>query len=76
VPDIVFSQPLSGAEEIADAVVRAVDGRMFDVDVPVLSGKLATLGYLAPRLLAAFRPALAKRGAKNKALLVARRRAG
>jgi len=76
VPDIVFSQPMSSAEDIAAAVIRAVDTRAFDVDVPAASGKLATLGYLSPSLLAAFRPVLARRGAKNKALFAAKRRAG
>jgi hypothetical protein len=45
-----------------------------EVDVPALSGKLATLGYLSPRLFAALRPALAKRGAKNKARFMATRK--
>jgi short-subunit dehydrogenase len=75
VPDIVFSQPMSSAEQIADAVIRAVDTRAVEIDVPAMSGKLATMGYLSPRLFAALRPALAKRGAKNKALFMAKREA-
>ncbi len=72
VPAIVFSQPMSTSEQVADAVLAAIaSGR--DVDLPALSGKLATLGYLAPSLLRAIRPLLERRGARNKARFVAGR---
>jgi hypothetical protein len=41
----------------------------------VVSGKLATLGYLAPRLFGVLRPVFEKRGAKNKARYIASKRA-
>jgi hypothetical protein len=74
VPDLVFSQPMSTAEQVADGVMAAIDGRLTEVDVPSVSGKLATLGYLSPRFFAALRPVLEKRGAKNKATYMARRK--
>jgi short-subunit dehydrogenase len=76
VPDLVFSQPMSSAEQIADAVVRAVESSAREIDVPAVSGKLATLAYLSPRLFAALRPIFEKRGARNKERYVASKRAG
>lgn len=73
VPDLVFSQPMSSAEEVAAAVLQAIEGGAQEVDVPVLSGKLATLGYLSPRVFAALRPVMEKRGAKAKAKFLARK---
>ncbi len=66
VPDLVFSQPMSSAEEIADAVLHAVESRSAEIDVPALSGKLATLGYLSPQIFTRLRPILEKLGARNK----------
>jgi short-subunit dehydrogenase len=73
VPDLVFSQPLSTAEDVARAVLEAIDGHALELDVPALSGKLATLAYLSPALYGALKPRLEKRGAKNKANFAARR---
>jgi short-subunit dehydrogenase len=74
VPDLVFSQPMSTAEQVADAVLLALESGRREVDVPVLSGKLATLSYLSPRLFATLRPLLEKRGARSKQRLLERRR--
>jgi len=73
VPDLVFSQPMSSADQIADAVLRAIDGALGEIDVPALSGKLATLGYLSPRMFAGLRPLLERRGARNKERYLRRR---
>jgi short-subunit dehydrogenase len=73
VPDLVFSQPMSTAEQIADAVLRAVDERVPEIDVPALSGKLATLGYLAPAVFTRLRPALEAMGARNKQRFIERK---
>jgi hypothetical protein len=76
VMDIVFSQPMSSADEVADAVIACVrDGRE-ERAVPWFSGKLCTLGYLSPRLLRALRPGMERRGARNKARYIARKREG
>lgn len=66
VPELVFSQPMSSALEVAQAGMRALDGGVREVDVPSLSGKLATLGYLFPRLMTALEPMLKRQGARNK----------
>jgi short-subunit dehydrogenase len=67
VPDLVFSQPMSTAEEVAAAVAEVIERGLQERDVPALSGKLATLGYLSPRVFGALRPAFEKLGARNKA---------
>jgi short-subunit dehydrogenase len=76
VPDLVFSQPMSSAERVADETLRAIDGGLKEVDVPRLSGILATLGYLYPSLFVALRPLLEMRGARNKRRYIARSRSG
>ena len=73
VPDLVFSQPMSTAEQVAAAVLRAAEDRVPEIDVPALSGKLATLGYLAPLLFTRLRPFLETVGARNKRRFAARR---
>ena len=66
VPNMVFSQPISTADEVAEAALDALERDRSEVDVPALSGKLATLGYLFPALLRAAGPLLERRGAVNK----------
>jgi short-subunit dehydrogenase len=73
VPDLVFSQPMSTAEQIADAVIAAIESGEQEVDVPAFSGKLATAGYLLPRLYSTLRPVLAWRGARAKRAFIARK---
>jgi short-subunit dehydrogenase len=73
VPNLVFSQPMSTADEVADAILRAVEGDAQEIDVPALSGKLATVGYLSSRAFTALRPVMEKRGAAAKAKLIAKR---
>ncbi len=73
VPDIVFSQPMSSAEEVADAILTAIDRDVDEIDVPAVSGKLATLGYLSPRIFASLRPLLERRGARNKRRYLSKR---
>jgi hypothetical protein len=74
VPDLVFSQPMSSAEAVAAAVLRVVDERVPEIDVPAASGKLATLGYLVPAVFRALRPGLERLGARNKRRFAARKR--
>ena len=75
VPPLVFSQPISTAESIAKAVVASIESARAEIDVPSLSGKLATLGYLSPAFLSAIRPLLERRGARNKERFLSRLRA-
>jgi hypothetical protein len=72
VPDLVFSQPMSSAEEVADLIVAcARDGRA-ERALPVVSGWLANAAYLLPWLRRAIRPAMERRGRRAKAVYRAR----
>jgi short-subunit dehydrogenase len=68
VAPITFSQPMSTVEQVAAAVLAAIDAEdsPMEIDLPYASGKLATLGYIAPPVRRLLRPALEKRGAKVK----------
>lgn len=76
VPDIVLSQPMRTADDVAVAVLAAIDGPRREIDLPAVSGKLATLGYLSPRIFRLLRPLLERVGARNKARHSARRAGG
>jgi short-subunit dehydrogenase len=71
VPDIVFSQPMSTAEDVARAVCTVIEKGLVELDVPALSGKLATAGYLSPWLYTTLRPLLERIGKRQKARFVA-----
>ena len=75
VADVVFSQPMSTAEEVAEAIMRCIEEGTREIALPWLSGKLCTLGYLSPALTRLLRPVLEKRGARNKRGYLARKRA-
>lgn len=69
VEDIVFSQTMCTAEDVARMIVEcARDGRR-EREFPVGGGKLATLAYLVPGLRRTLRPRLEKKGAAVKARL-------
>lgn len=62
VPDLVLSQPMSSANEVATLILKcAQDGRM-ERTIPRSSGYLCTLGYLFPRIARALKPLLERRG--------------
>lgn len=67
VPDLVFSQPISTAEDVCRAVLLLIERRLQELAVPRTSGKLATLSYLSPRLFNSLRPFLERVGARRKA---------
>ena len=73
VPDMVFSQPMSSAEEVAELIVRCARDGKAERALPVLSGWLANIAYLCPPLARALRPALERRGRRAKAMYRARR---
>ncbi|MBL8608990.1 MAG: SDR family NAD(P)-dependent oxidoreductase [Myxococcales bacterium] len=73
VPNLVFSQPMSSADEVADAVLRCIDERLDEVAIPAQSGRLATVAYLAPSFARRIRPMLEKRGRAAKAAYIASR---
>lgn len=74
VADVVFSQPMSTADEVADAVMACIREGTAEIALPWLSGKLATLGYFSPALTRLLRPSLVKRGARAKQKYIERKR--
>jgi short-subunit dehydrogenase len=67
VEDIVFSQPMSSAQQVADAIVSVARGEETEISLPRASGWLTTVSYLFPKLRRALRPALYRKGRKAKA---------
>ncbi len=72
VPALVFSQPMSTAEEIADLVLDSAADGARERTKPVASGMLATLGYLFPAVRRVVLPVLEKKGEKEKQKYIAR----
>mgnify|MGYP003669444304 CR=1 FL=1 len=66
VEDIVFSQPMSTAQQVADAIVSVARGEAIEISLPRASGWLTTVSYLFPKLRRALRPALYRKGRKAK----------
>ncbi|MCA9686873.1 MAG: SDR family NAD(P)-dependent oxidoreductase, partial [Myxococcales bacterium] len=74
VEDIVFSQTMCTADDVARMIVDcALDGRR-EREFPASGGKLGTLAYLAPTLRRMIKPLLVRKGAAVKADLIARAR--
>jgi short-subunit dehydrogenase len=66
VEDIVFSQPMSSADEVADAVLRIAAGDTLEIPMPAASGRMMNLAYLFPWLRRYLRPKLYAKGLRNK----------
>ncbi|MDT8410517.1 MAG: SDR family NAD(P)-dependent oxidoreductase [Wenzhouxiangellaceae bacterium] len=66
VTDLTFSQPISSAEQVAEAIVGLVDNNKLDLPMPAISGYLTTISYLFPRIGRALRPMLEKKGRRTK----------
>jgi short-subunit dehydrogenase len=66
VEDIVFSQPMSSAEQVAEAVYKLARGELVEIPLPTASGWLTTLSYLLPRLRRLLRPVLYRKGRRAK----------
>lgn len=66
VEDIVYSQPMSSALEVANEIIALSINDIEESAMPWFSGKLTTLAYLFPKLRRALRPYLYKKGAKAK----------
>jgi short-subunit dehydrogenase len=74
VPDIVFANPMSTADEVAALVVEsAVDGRR-ERTIPASTGMLARLGAAVPSLRRVLVPTMERRGKAAKEAFRARRR--
>lgn len=69
--DLALSQPMSTAEEIAQAILDLCGNTQREVTIPRISGFLATLNYVFPWLGRILRPMLEKKGARIKAQLKA-----
>jgi short-subunit dehydrogenase len=74
VDDIVFSQPISTADEVAQAILDLCGNKVREQAMPVSSGILATAAYLMPWMSRLIRPLLIKKGARVKARLKAARK--
>lgn len=67
VPNLVFSQPMSTAEQVAALILDcAADGRV-ERSIPRSSHVLATLGYLWPAMSRLTRPLMERKGRREKA---------
>lgn len=73
VSDLTFSQPISTAAEVAQAILDLCGNTQREKSMPAVSGLLTTLTYLAPWLGRAMRPVLERKGARVKRELRARR---
>ncbi|MGB9339110.1 MAG: SDR family oxidoreductase [Polyangiales bacterium] len=73
VPALVFSQPMSTADEIADLVLASAADGMRERTKPAFSGKMATLGYLMPGLRKVLMPIFERKGEREKKKYLARR---
>jgi short-subunit dehydrogenase len=66
VEDIVFSQPMSSAVQVADNVVTLASSDQVEIVMPASSKKLLIISYLFPALRRKLRGALYAKGRKNK----------
>lgn len=72
--DLTFSQPISTADEVAQAVLDLCSNNVRELSMPRLSGVLTTIMYLFPKLNRFVRPTLERKGARVKAKLKAERK--
>jgi short-subunit dehydrogenase len=71
VADITFSQPLSSAQEVAEAIMELAVNDKRERSMPPSSGVLTTASYLFPGLGRLLRPLLVRKGRKVKERLKA-----
>jgi len=72
--DLTFSQPLSTAEEVAQAILDLCGNRIREQAMPPISGWLTMMAYIFPWLNPKLRPMLERKGARVKAKLKAERK--
>jgi len=72
--NLTLSQPISTAEEVAQAVLDLCGNNQREQSLPTISGFLTTLMYLFPWLGQKIRPMMEKKGAKVKARIKAERK--
>jgi short-subunit dehydrogenase len=66
VEDIVFSQTMCSAEDVAEMILACADDGKVEREFPRGGAKLATLGYLLPGLRRRLKPLLSKKGRRAK----------
>lgn len=66
VEDIVFSQTMCSAQDVAQMILACARDGKLEREFPLLGGKLATLGYLIPKLRQLLKPSLSKKGRRVK----------
>jgi len=76
VPDLVFSQPMSTADDIARGILDCAADGALERTIPQLSGYLASAGYMLPALRKLLFPILERRGKEAKEAYRKRRAAG
>ena len=74
VSDITFSQPMSSAEDVAQAILDLCGNNQREISMPRISGWLTTASYLMPWLGRAMKPMLERRGQRVKKTLKAQGR--
>ncbi|RMF25697.1 MAG: SDR family NAD(P)-dependent oxidoreductase [Deltaproteobacteria bacterium] len=67
VPDYVFSQPMSTADDVAKLVLQAAATGAAELTIPKVTALTANIGYHVPFLTRALRPVLDWQGARAKA---------
>jgi len=72
VEDIVFSQPMSTSDEVADEILKLCLNDKRERSMPPISGALTTLSYLFPWLGRKLQPLLNRHGHKVKQRLKAK----
>jgi len=72
--DLTFSQPMSTAEEVAQAILDLCGNKQRELVMPAISGILTTVTYLMPWLGRTLRPMLERRGARVKKEIKAKAR--
>ncbi len=72
VSDLTFSQPISTADEVAQAILDLCGNKQREKSMPSISGVLTTLMYLLPWLGVYVRPMLERKGARVKRKLKAK----
>ncbi len=74
VDDIVFSQPLSTADQVAQAILDLCGNKVRELAMPRSSGLLTTAAYLMPWIGNLLKPMLEEKGARVKAKLKAEKK--
>jgi hypothetical protein len=71
VSDLTFSQPISTADEVAQAILDLCGNEQREKSMPAISGVLTTLMYLLPWVSPRVRSLLERKGARVKRKLKA-----